>query len=320
MMIRQLGEQAVTNSQKLKEKSVIDKRSTTSLKFPQDLDTIGHGNVIRFNINIPSGSKYLGNAEGSSFGVNPATGGSAKPRYMEANSTSLNKRFSDNSVRTDTVIDLYMPPQITMSYDATWNTTELGLAGAAAEAAMALGSLDGWEDAGNAWQGVKNTASESLKNTLAGMTQALTPLNTKDLKSMVTQSIAHPYMEVIFEGVTNRTFNFTFKMIPRNAQEQAMIKKITETLKFHRAPEVKYEDNNQYWLFPSTFDIMFLHKGQENPWISKISTCAMTNLTVDHSPEGQYSSHQDGSPFATTLTMSFVEMEVLTKERIAEGY
>lgn len=312
--------QVKTQAQVIAEKIQTPSRIQSVLRFPQDLDTAGHGNVIRFNINVPSGSKYIGSAYGNAAGVDPATGQPATPRYMESTSNSLARRFSGNSVRIDTTIDLYMPPKIDATYSSRWNMTELGVTGTMTDALKGLTNIESWEDGGRAWDVVKQSVPEVAKNTIAGMTQALTPLNTKDLKALVTNTVSNPYMEVLFEGIDNRTFSFTFKMIPRNEQEQRTIQEIVKQFKFHRAPEVKYSGNNQYWIFPSTFDITFIHKNRENPHLFKISTCALTSFNVDHSPEGQYSAHADGSPFATTITLEFTEMEALHKGRIAEGY
>ncbi len=275
---------------------------------------------MRINVNIPEGSKYLGGAGGNAAGIDPATGKQQTSVHRQPNSSSLARRFSNNTVRTDTVIDLYMPASVESSYQTTWNTKELGVAGAALDASMGVANVNDWDDAELAWQAVKNTVPQALLNSMTGTLQALTPLNVQDARSVVTNTAVNPYMEVLFDGVENRTFGFTFKMIPRNAAEQSAIKKIVDTLKFHRAPEAKFQENNNYWLFPSEFDIKFIHRGTVNPWLFKISTCALTNITVNHSPEGQYSAHADGSPFATEMSLQFTELEILTKERHLEGY
>jgi hypothetical protein len=109
-------------------------------------------------------------------------------------------------------------------------------------------------------------------------------------------------------------------MIPRSRREQESVKAIIDEFKFHRAPEFKYGSQSNYLLFPSEFDIQFLNREGENPWLFKISTCALTNMNVNYSPEGQYASHEDGSPFATEMTVEFTELEILTKESHEQGY
>lgn len=309
-----------TQSESIAQKMNTPKRNQKALRFPEDIETSGHRNIIRFNINAHSGSKYLGSEYGSPAGIDPATGRTATPRYMEDSSNSLARRFSGNSVRIDTTIDLYMPSDIQSTYTSNWNSTELGVTGVAADAAMGLGNIENWDDSGAVWETVKQSVPKMIQNTIAGAVQAVTPINAMDLKTVVTQGISNPYMEVLFDSIDNRRFSFTFKMIPRNASEQNTIHNIVKQFKFHRAPEVQFTGSNQYWIFPSTFDITFIHKNRENQNLFRISTCALTSFNVNHSPEGQYSSHADGTPFSTTISLEFLELEALTKERIAQGF
>lgn len=309
----------MTKAQRISDKLTTNKRGQTRLKFPLDLDSDGHQSVIRILINIPSGSKYLG--KDGMQPVKDKNGNNITSSYRsDKNKSNLARRFSSNYTRIDTFIDLFMPPQIETSYRSDWSTEELGLVGSAVDAGMGIANMDSWSDAEAGWQAVKNTLGESAIRTATTALSTLTPLNLEGLRKAYTGTVANPYMEVVFNGIENRTFSFTFKMIPRSAEEQQEIKRIVDTLKFHRAPEIKYEENTNYWVFPAEFDIQFIHRGAENPWMFKISTCALTNLTVNKTPEGQWANFKDGSPLATEMTLEFTEMELLTKERIEEGY
>lgn len=310
-----------TKAQSLYDRIATSKREHSGLRFPDDLDTAGHQNIMRFNISLPSGSRYLSNGQYEKA-VDPATG-QAQTSDFRSNQAkgSLGRRFSSNYTRIKTTIDLYMPPQIQSSYQSNWNTSELGSAGATIDAFAGMYNMGlNFEAAQSIFEVGKNNIGTAAINTIAGTVQSLTPLNVKDAKSFGTSQVSNPYMEVIFNGVEHRTFSFTFKMIPRNDAEQRAIRNIVDEFKFHRAPEYKSSLQNLYMRFPSEFDITFLHKNVENPWLFKISTCALTNVSVNHSPEGQYASHADGSPFATEMTLSFTEMELLSKQRHEDGY
>ena len=308
-----------TKSQNLYDQLQTSKRDTKSLRFPSDLGREGTDNIIRFNVNVPSGSKYLGNEAGNR--VLDVNGNEVTSQRRRRENGSLASRFSENVVRTDTVIDLFLPPSIQTKYSSNWNTTSLGNTGAAIDAAFGVGGGEGGYDSiAQAMRAVKNTLSTAIPNVGTKVLDTIARTNTEGARQAITSTATNPYMEVLFEGINPRTFAFTFKMIPRNQQEQITINNIIKQFKFHQAPEIKYEGQSNYWIFPSEFDITYLYKGQENPWIHRVSTCALTDVDVEYTAEGQYSSLRDGSPFSTTLTLSFTEMELIDKARVLEGY
>lgn len=282
------------------------------LSFPEDIDVYGSQNVMFININTVEGSRYAG----SRYKVVDGE----IPRYQQTSSSSLARKMQGSTRRIDKSIALYIPNNIQTSYGADWKTSDLGMVGTVIDAATGLGDLTtvaGWKQA---WNAAKTVVPNALVNTLASATQTLTNVNVEDAKNMYMRTISNPYTEVIFNGVQNRTFSFSFKFIPKSQKEQDQIKKIVETLRFHRAPEIKYGNVNNYMLFPSEFDIMFFHKNVENKYIFKISTCAMTNMTINQGGDSHFATHADGSPFFTEMTLEFTELEVLTKKRHEEGF
>ena len=289
------------------------KRKYTFLKFPQEIDLEATQNIMLININAVSGSKYAGKEYKEVEGE--------EAEVEKSGSNSLSRKFSGNTVRIDSAIALYMPPGLQTTYQSNWSNTELGAAGAMIDAFTGIGDLSNFQTYKDIWNTAKDVAPDYLGMTAAAIASALTPFNVKDAATFYRQSILNPYMEVIFNGVSNRTFSFTFKFIPRSRSEQETIKQIIDTLKFHRAPEKKKSNVNSLWNFPSTFDISFLKKdGQVNEWLFKISTCALTDMTVQQGSEGSYNSFEDSSPFSTTMTLQFTELEALTKERHLEGF
>lgn len=309
-----------TNAQLLINKLKTNKRSHKLLQFPQNLNSQGTANIIRFNINLPSGSKYIANGDYKKY-IDPKTHKTISQTYRT--DTSLNTiadRFSENYVRTTTQIDLYMPHAISTTYQADWGTEELGMLGAATDAGYGIASINSWDDAAKAWEVVKRSLKESGFMTAAKAIQAITPFNFESVRKSASSTITNPYNEVLFNGIQNRTFSFTFKIVPQNEFEQKSLKAIIEEFKFHQMSEFKYGGQSNYILFPSEFDIQFLNRSGENPWLFKIATCALTNFSVNYSPEGQWAVHETGAPFSTEITMEFTELATLTKESIKKGY
>lgn len=308
-----------TSSQKMAEKMNTPTNQVVSLRFPSNVENEGNGNVIRFKISMPSESKYIESGEISV--QKSSTGETMKPDYMSGKfQGTIASRLSKTYDLTNTTIDLYMPPQISSTYQSNWESTELGTVGKLVNGAYGL--YNSPEKLTEIYNYVKANFGEGLKTTLAGFIQdvSLGKINAEGFEQLYSTAIDNPYAEMLFKSVSNRTFQFNFKFIPRNATEQATVKTICDTFVFHMAPEIKGEQNNVYMLYPSIFDIQFIHQNAENKNIFKISTCALTSCTVNHSPDGQFTTHADGSPFSTELSLSFTELPILTKEDHQRNY
>lgn len=300
----------LTKAQKTVQKATTSKRSSELLMFPSDLDDEESGSSILFNINVPSGSSYLGKRYKVVDG---------ESTIESSSSNSLARKFTDRTRRIATAIQLWIPGPVSTSYQSDWNKSDLGAVGAMIDAATSLGGLN-MDNAERIWGIGKSIIPDVAMDTAAGVVQAISPFNVMDAKTWYTQKVNNPYMEMIFNGVNNRTFSFTFKMIPRNAAEAETIRKIVYEFKFHRAPEYKNDQVNLYWLAPSEFDIKFLHRNAERGDMFKISTCALTDCSVKYGSDGGFAYHHDGTPVVTELTLSFTEMEILTRERIERGF
>ena len=58
----------------------------------------------------------------------------------------------------------------------------------------------------------------------------------------------------------------------------------------------------------------------ENKNLYRLADCVITNVDVNHAPNG-YSTHTDGSPVQTTLTLQLKEITLVDREMIEkEGY
>jgi hypothetical protein len=107
-----------------------------------------------------------------------------------------------------------------------------------------------------------------------------------------------------------------FNLAPRNEREAVVVNRIINKLKFHQHPEYRQGTaNTSYFLHPSTFDISFidLSKGATNPWVGKMTTCALTMLSVNGTPNGEYSVLKNGHFTTCTLELTFTELSLLTK-------
>jgi hypothetical protein len=142
-------------------------------------------------------------------------------------------------------------------------------------------------------------------------------LNFGDALQAGTAMAPNPFREQIFRNVQTREFTFKYKFLPRSASEAASVKDIVKTFKLHMHPEIS--GGGLFYIYPSTFDIAYYYRGQENTNFHKISTCVLEDLNVDYGGQG-FNTFADGMPTEVNLSLRFRELEVLSKERIDQGY
>ena len=83
----------------------------------------------------------------------------------------------------------------------------------------------------------------------------------------------------------------------------------------------EYKDTNGFvYLYPSEFDIVHYNGVDENFNLPRHTSCALTELTVNYSPQAQFTSFEGGIPTQINVSLSFKELSQLSKERIQEGF
>ena len=133
----------------------------------------------------------------------------------------------------------------------------------------------------------------------------------------------NPQMEVVFQSVPFREFSFPFEFAPKNPKEKDSIHKIINMFKFHMLPE--YQGTTKgYFNVPSEFQITYMYRESRNTYIPRVSRCVLKTMDVDYAPEGVISSfipdEQGAAPTLATMNLTFTETEIMTKERVADGF
>jgi len=211
--------------------------------------------------------------------------------------------------RLKTAIALHIPNQLSIRYGVQWSeddTSMLAMANAAGteimKAVTGTGKLK--ETAGVAQAVITNLALSKGPNA-AGNSAAL-------------GLAANPKKEQVFKGVDFRTFSFDYQFFPRNPQEAKNVMNIIQEFKYHMHPEFK-DTNNFVYIYPSEFDIMYYANGKENKNLHRHTSCVLTEVNVNYTPNGVFTTFPDGQPTQINLTLSFRELALLTKDKIKDG-
>jgi hypothetical protein len=140
----------------------------------------------------------------------------------------------------------------------------------------------------------------------------------KDANSAATGLAANPKKEQIFGGVDFRTFQVEYNFFPRSGPEAENVKRIIYEFKYHMHPEFK-DANNFLYIYPSEFDIFYYQNGKENLNIHRHTSCVLTEMSINYTPNGTFTTFDNGMPTQINVVMSFRELALLTKDKIKDG-
>lgn len=140
----------------------------------------------------------------------------------------------------------------------------------------------------------------------------------------------NPGVEVLYRGTELRKYDLSFMFAPQNQADSDSLYGTGEgtgllnRFRYHSAPEIT-GPANLLFKSPSEWEIDFLYKDAngvwaENPKIPKIAKGVLTRVDVDYSPDAEFSTFEDGSTVTSRLTLRFLEMEIVDKTLISQGY
>ena len=134
--------------------------------------------------------------------------------------------------------------------------------------------------------------------------------------------VANANTELLFSGVSLRTFEFQWQMSPRDELEAANVRMIIRAFKQWSAPRklkkidtagtgIGQAGGPSFFLgTPNIFRLRYLTRDKEDIMgVNKFKPCALTNVAVNYTPEGQWMAYDRGMPISVVMTLSFNELE-----------
>ena len=219
--------------------------------------------------------------------------------------------------RLKNAIALHVPNQLSVRYGTQWGEEETAAVQAiydAGSSAFAAASQEkgGLAKMAGAAGAVTGVGTEAMAN------YGLTKANNAGAVSAAMGIAANPKKEQTFKGVDFRKFTFDYQFYPRSEAEAKNVLNIIETFKLHMHPEFKSE-LNYIWIYPSEFDIIYYANHSENLNLHRHTSCILEEMSVNYTPNGVYSTFANGMPTQINMSLSFKELQILSKETIKEG-
>ena len=225
-------------------------------------------------------------------------------------------------------IALYMPASVSTQYTVNYSDEKVGslaMAGSAAIEAFASGGSTKAK-LKKAIEAASPAGKEAAQQFLEGTLDTLAP-GASTLAALSRGTVVTPRMEMMFEGVGRRSFSYQFNFIPKSEQEALVVEDIIQHFKFYMMPAYSNPNTRREMDIPGTFDIQYMYKGAENNFINKISTCFLTQVDVQYG-DAKFKTYEEATglrgkglpPQKSQIQLSFSEIELLSQDKIADGF
>lgn len=246
---------------------------------------------------------------------------------------------SFSSARTKGTVTLPIPLQLQDNDDIDIKEEGLGT-----ESVAALHAMSDTTALSGAVSGAKSIF-QSLENTISGLSSAglgglgsqisnaakyaafvgrdkmdsITP-GLGLVKDITTGTAVNPHTTLNFDGVSLKTFNFSWRFAPRNAKESAALRGIIENIRSNILP--KYEglqDQNTgndaidraMLKYPSI--VNFALQGVDSNYFPKFQPGMVTNFSTDYTPDGPVIL-AGGKPAIVNMSLTFKEAQIRTSD------
>ena len=228
---------------------------------------------------------------------------------------SLGVSDRDPDRQTIGTVILPVPGGIQDSQQVSWTEDKINpMQLALANIALSTISEGVKEGATNATDLVKSALKSEDTKTALGTYIAGQASGAQNLMTRTTGAIMNPNMELLFTSPSMRNFSFAFTLAPRSREEAKTVIKIIRFFKQGMAP---IRSKSRLFLkSPHTFRLAYKRNGSENsgfgvndhPYLNKFKECAMSSFGVNYTPNGAYSTYDDGVMTAYQINMNFQEM------------
>ena len=247
-------------------------------------------------------------------------------------------------------IYLNMPQAIAYDDSISWDAKPLGAIGSimnegvgTAAAGGAIGTAGNIAGAGLGGMMMKLAGKLKIPGGvgLGVLAGAMAGGSAQDALSATLGMTSNPFEEMMFSGITFRTFNFDFVFRPESADEITVVDNIIRTFRQYSRPSfVGGKLGKTTMNYPMEYDIEFLTadrgntkmKGNKynesaegdvykvNQHLPLIKTCVCEKVSTNYTPQSVWAAYNSGAPVAIGLSLGFKERELVMDTDVKEGY
>ena len=213
----------------------------------------------------------------------------------------IGTKTKPDTVFSEGSISLFLPPSLQAATSAGYAGTEAGSLGMELAKGGSLKEGSSLVEAG-LFDGLKK-AMGNIEASKAGL-------------AMANGIVANNYSFQIFEGIEHRNFTYAFTMVAKNEKESLEIKDICDTFLYYMLPEKDVDNDVSFYRIPAMWEIGYYYQGNLMQYHQQPNGhLFLTSVDVTYGGEAGSSLHTDGSPMSVELSLSFVEIEPLYRNK-----
>ena len=273
--------------------------------------------IGQYLINQEKNFKETGILEG--VGINKARAVEALGKEADRVSTFRTKRAA--TIRSEMCINMYMPASVQVTYGANYTDTNIGALSQQAMTAFNDIMNGNFDQFGDTVTSMGEPAKEMLLQMMTTLVGTIGPAfgGLEATRAMQSGTIIGEKLELAFTGVPKRSFQYTFKMMPRSEAESEEVQKIVKAFKSNMLPELE-DANARRLTVPNTFNIQYMYVNDVNQYIHNIGECVLESMNVTYGGD-RYKTFtavpgRGAPPVETTITLSFKEFHFLTRSDV----
>ena len=241
---------------------------------------------------------------------------------LDLNKTNIVQRTStealgENIKNPEYQILLPMPQGISDTNMVKWGQDEIN----PIEAAVTAGAVTAME--GDPGKALNNFISATKSVLTSGNAQNLATsyaaakavgsfggnVTAEGILARSTGQVLNSNMELLFQGVQLRSFNFSFNLAPRFEEEAKEVKKIIRTFKQSMAAKTSGGTGGGLFISsPEVFQLTYKSGGKKHPFLHSFKPCALVSMGVDYAASNVYATYEDATPVHMKLSLSFQEL------------
>ena len=142
------------------------------------------------------------------------------------------------------------------------------------------------------------------------------------LIARTTGQVLNPNLELLFNGVTLRSFSFDFDLSPRDKKEAEIIREIIRAFKINMSAKSASIEGASEGLFigsPNIFQINYQTGTKDHKYLNQFKPMALLNMSVNYTGSGTYATYEDTSPVHYKMNLQFQELDPIYAEDYRKG-